>query len=84
MFLTREVYYMLLPKRNVNWKLVHENLLKYEQEQMKTIPVALNDKVDEFINWYFENMVRGHYTDIGEYHQPVEMRNFIEKNGGMV
>ena len=70
---------MLLPKRKVNWKLMHENLLKYEQEQKKTIPVALNDKVDEFINWYFENMVRGHYTDIREYHQPIEMRNFIEK-----
>ena len=44
---------MLLPKRKVNWKLMLENLLKYEQEQKKTIPVALNDKVDEFINWYF-------------------------------
>ena len=41
--------------------------------------ILLNDKVDEFINWYFENMVKGHYTDIGEFHQPIEMRNFIEK-----
>lgn len=41
--------------------------------------VILDDKVDEFINWYTDNMVEGHYNDIGEYHLPIEMRNFIEK-----
>jgi len=41
--------------------------------------IDLDDKVDEFMKWYYENMVKGHYTDIGEYHQPIEMRNFIEK-----
>lgn len=70
---------MLLPKRKVNLKLMRECLLKYEQEQKKTIPVSLDDKIDEFINWYSENMVKGYYTNIGEYHQPIEMRNFIEK-----
>lgn len=40
---------------------------------------CLNDKVDDFINWYFINMVKGNYTEIGEYHKPKEMRNFIEK-----
>lgn len=39
----------------------------------------LNDKVEEFIEWYKNNMVKGFYTDIGEYHLPNEMRNFIEK-----
>ena len=39
----------------------------------------LNDKVEEFIEWYKNNMVKGLYTDIGEYHLPNEMRNFIEK-----
>ena len=24
-------------------------------------------------------MVKGHYTDIEEYHQPIKIRNFIEK-----
>lgn len=41
--------------------------------------VSLNTKVDNFINWYYKNMVKGHYTDIGEYHIPQNMRNFIEK-----
>lgn len=41
--------------------------------------IDLDDKVDAFIDWYFKNMVKGHYTDIGEYHKPKDMRNFIEK-----
>jgi hypothetical protein len=41
--------------------------------------INLNDKVDKFIDWYFKNIVKGNYTDIGEYHKPNEMRNFIEK-----
>lgn len=42
-------------------------------------PVNLDDKVDEFINWYYKNMVKGQYTDIGEYHFPRKMRDLIEK-----
>jgi hypothetical protein len=41
--------------------------------------VVLDDKVDEFIDWFTENMVKGHYTGIGEYSIPIDMRNFIEK-----
>lgn len=41
--------------------------------------VNLDAKVDNFIDWYFKNMVKGHYTDIGEFHKPNDMRNFIEK-----
>ena len=41
--------------------------------------VNLDAKVDNFIDWYFKNMVKGHYTDIGELHKPNDMRNFIEK-----
>ncbi len=41
--------------------------------------IDLDDKVDEFIKWYYENMVKGYYTDIGEYLAPREMRNLIEK-----
>ena len=70
---------MLLPKKKINWKFMHINLLRKGQEQSKIVPIALDDKVNEFIDWYFENMVKGHYTDIGEYHQPMEMRNLIEK-----
>lgn len=51
-------------------------ILKKHQKKPTT---DLDDKVDAFIEWYYNNMVKGHYTDIGEYHQPREMRNFIEK-----
>ncbi len=69
---------MALSKGKVNLKILRENLLKYEQEQ-QTKPIILDDKVDEFINWYTENMVKGNYSDIGEFHKPNDMRNFIEK-----
>lgn len=42
-------------------------------------PVVLDDRVDAFIEWYKNNMVNGHYTDIGEYLEPIELRNLIEK-----
>lgn len=45
----------------------------------KSNSIYLNDKIDWFINWYYKNMVKGHYTDIGEYKEPIELRNFIEK-----
>ena len=41
--------------------------------------IDLNDKVDEFINWYTDNMVKGYYNKVGEYNIPNRMRNFIEK-----
>lgn len=41
--------------------------------------IDLDDKIDNFIDWYFQNMVKGHYTDVGEYSKPRKMRNFIEK-----
>lgn len=62
--------------RHGNLNLLQEN---YDKKQNDKKPIILDDKISEFINWYFENMVKGHYTDIGEYHKPVEMRNFIEK-----
>lgn len=39
----------------------------------------LDDKVDNYINWYFKNAVKGHYTPIGEYSEPRRMRDLIEK-----
>ena len=53
--------------------------LKNSYNDLEEELVDLDDKVNEFINWYYENMVKGHYTDIGEYHYPKEMRNLIEK-----
>ena len=39
----------------------------------------LDDKVDNYINWYFNNAVKGHYTPNGEYNEPRRMRDLIEK-----
>ena len=52
---------------------------KEEGSEQNKDTYDLNDKVEEFIEWYKNNMVKGLYTDIGEYHLPNEMRNFIEK-----
>ena len=42
--------------------------------------IYLNNKVDDYIKWYYENMVKnGRYTDVGKYWQPIDLRNFIEK-----
>ena len=41
--------------------------------------IYLNDKVDEFIDWYYKYLIKGNYTNIGEFHMPNDMRNFIEK-----
>lgn len=41
--------------------------------------VDLDDKVDAFIKWHYENMVKEYYADIREYHKLRDMRNFIEK-----
>lgn len=41
--------------------------------------ISLDEKVNEYIDWNFQNMAKGKYTNIGEYWSPVELRNFIEK-----
>lgn len=41
--------------------------------------IDLNTKVDDFIDWHFKTMIKGHYTDIGEFSMQNDMRNFIEK-----
>lgn len=52
-----------------------ENFKKYQKKPT----TVLDDKVNSFIEWYYNNMVKGHYTDIGENHQSRKMRDFIEK-----
>lgn len=63
---------------------IKDELLKFRTKLTGTTKVEstlidLYAKVDEFIDWYFENMVKGNYTDIVEYHAPREMRDLIEK-----
>ena len=41
--------------------------------------IVLDNKVNKFIKWFTKNMVKGNYSDKGEYLIPIEMRNFIEK-----
>ncbi|MCI8445477.1 MAG: hypothetical protein HFG15_03470 [Bacilli bacterium] len=62
---------------------IKEGLIKLrkqlERKSKKVRVITLDDKVDEFIDWYSENMVKGRYADTAEYHFPIDMRNFIEK-----
>ena len=50
------------------------NVLKEASENFN-----LNNKVDNFIDWYQKNMVNDRYTNIGKFYKPNDMRNFIEK-----
>ena len=33
-----------------------------KENQNRVIPETLSDKIDKFIKWYFENIVKGHYS----------------------
>lgn len=46
---------------------------------MNIANINLNNKVKNFIDWYYKNLVKGKYTDIGEFHLPKDLENFIEK-----
>lgn len=59
-------------------KIMKKRKKKEKSEQDKDT-YDLNDKVEEFIEWYKNNMVKGLYTDIGEYNLPLKMKNLIEK-----
>lgn len=53
---------------------------KKEQVQLNDVTtVDLNTKVDDFIDWHFKTMIKGHYIDIVEFSEQNDMRNFIEK-----
>lgn len=41
--------------------------------------ISLSKKIDDYIAWNYENMIKGHYTNYGEYGVPLELRNLIEK-----
>ena len=50
--------------------------LKKNQKEPTTI---LDDKVNDFIKWYYDNMIKGQFTEYGEFSFPREMRDLIEK-----
>ena len=41
--------------------------------------ISLDAKIDDYIKWNFENMVKGEYTNFDEHWVSIELRNFIEK-----
>ena len=43
------------------------------------INYELDDKVDRFINWYYQNIIKDNYVDMGRVYMLNDMRNFIEK-----
>lgn len=50
-----------------------------EKENKKIKEVSLSEKIDEYILWNYENMVKGNYTNYGESRVPQELRDLIEK-----
>ena len=60
-------------------KAVDKIVEKVNHNEQSTKSIVLDDKVDEFIKWYKDKIVKENYTNIGEYYLPIEMRNFIEK-----
>lgn len=45
---------------------------------LKRQKTELDEKVDEYIDWYYKNVVKEKYTYVGEFNCPREMRNAIE------
>ncbi len=41
--------------------------------------LSLDAKVENFAKWYYQNMVVGHFTAVGECHAVKELKNLIEK-----
>ena len=60
-------------------EMLKEKLNSFLEKEENEKPIVLDDKVDEFINWYYENMLKGQDNDLEEYREPIELRNFIEK-----
>lgn len=50
-----------------------------EKGNKKIKEVSLSEKIDEYILWNYENMVKGNYTNYGESRVPQELRDLIEK-----
>ena len=67
--------------QNKELPIKRENLetkdLIFKKEEKE--PIILSQKIDEFINWYSENIVKCHQSPYNEYQMPINMRNFIEK-----
>ena len=49
------------------------------KKKKKLETILLEEKIDDFINWYYDKMVKGKYTKIGEYSEPKKMRHLIDR-----
>lgn len=81
---------VIAPELTEEEKIMLEDVNKFREKDNSTAvkianhlasirDIDLDSKVNDYIEWYFENRVKGRYTDIGEYLEPIELRNFIEK-----
>ena len=69
----------ITPEQSNNVDINLSNIIEPISLEVFDKTIYLDNKIEVFIDWYYKNMVKGHYTDIGEYKQPIELRNFIEK-----
>lgn len=60
---------MLLPKRKKQFTI----------KEGYVMPIVLDYRVSKIVEWYRDKMVKGNYTDVGEFSVPIEFRNLIEK-----
>lgn len=55
-----------------------ENKIMYN-----TIPTtrdySLDKKINDFVDWYYKEFVKGKYTNIGEFSVPKQMKDTIDK-----
>ena len=77
-WLNRTMEFLIGPKPEPQLPAIREKNTITKVEEARD-SIILDDKVQDYIDWYKQHMVIGHYTDIGEYHSPREMQNFIEK-----
>ncbi|MFI3307414.1 MAG: hypothetical protein R3Y21_02485 [Mycoplasmatota bacterium] len=53
--------------------------IKIQKEMGYSTSYSIDEKVDDFINWYDQTHVFEKYTETGEYLEPRNMQNLIEK-----
>lgn len=50
-----------------------------KKEEEKELPEFPEDKINEYLNWYYKNMVKGKYSKKEEYSKLSSLQNFIDK-----
>lgn len=50
-----------------------------DKEFSKELPEFLDDKINEYLEWYYRNMIKGKYSKKDEYSKISSLQNFIDK-----